>query len=1161
MKSTRNYLVFLSVLLQTLFCAQIGYGINDGTRYTNSSKLAQGRWIKIKVGENAIYKLTYEKLVEWGLDPAKTKVFGYGGWPLSEDFTQPYLDDLPEVACWKSGPTEVFNPEEFLLFYGRGVTKWGYANGGYVHENNPYSTYGAYFLTDDEEGDPKRMTKMGLMTIAGAYDVDFFEDYMLHEKDEVSIAHSGRELYGENFAKNNVRDFPFTIPGILNDAASVSLSFATRESNPANLSLSVNDGSGTFHKYINTNISIPPVDAIVAVGYAYEDKKVWGYSKNVNTIVRVEHACGTNSAYLNYIRLNMTRTLQYYNTAFTFFRNNDYLYMDLSYKIGNAKQDLLVFDITDNYDAKLIETDFDGVDVLSFDISQGSILKEFALVDPTKDFPIPQMVGQVENQNLHGFPQIDMAIISPKTLLTEAETLAQEHITRSNLIVKVVTPEQIYNEFSSGTPDATAYRRFMKMFFDRGITDNDPLPKYLLLFGDGMYDNRFLDLPCQAFNKDNFLLTYQARESLKKDDSYLCDDYFGFLDENEEIKSTAEKKLMLGIGRFPVQTPATAKSAVDKTISYMENKGYGIWKNSVAFVADNSDSQKYDVAFTLHMKQSDSIAYNLIQKLHPEYMVSKIYMDAFKPEVGGTSNVARRKLLNSLNDGCLVFNYTGHGGPVGLAHNVFTLGDVPNLSYKNLPLWITSTCDFTVFDSPATTIGEELFLHKNSGAIALITSTRVVYAQENVKMNYHAIQSLFTEHNGKMPTLGEAFMNAKNNLGKNNNKLSYVLIGDPALRLNYPEPSIKVVSINNDTGVDGTTPITLKALEAVNVKGYVTDKQGLKDTNFNGTLFANIYDGIQTLQTVTATTSGTIVGYRSEYTDYPNLISPAYCNVENGDFEFDFTVMKDIAGTLPLSLGKMNMYAYNGNTGREVNSSFMNYNVFGIDESLLGKTSVPIINSIHLNDISSLSAPNIVVNETPLFVAEVSDELGINMSGAGIGHDILLIIDNSPAKTYNLNSFYKASASVKNTGTITYPIPALSEGKHTLTFRVWNILNNVAVESFEFEVEKKLPRTYDLNVNKNPAKIGTGTSFAFSHSKPENHLELNVSVFDLSGRLVWSYKKTASSDLMCTQEILWNLKNDKGIYVQPGVYLYNACVKSEGSVETTQTKKMIVVGQ
>ncbi|MCL2650209.1 MAG: type IX secretion system sortase PorU [Candidatus Azobacteroides sp.] len=1162
MKLSLNYLIFITIAVLIFVNVGNSYGINDGNRYAPQSILntSTGKWVKLKVEQNAIYKLTYEDIQALGIDPAKAKIYGYGGWILDEDFRKPYIDDLPEVACWISGDTGTLTPNGYLLFYGRGSVKWSYTNNEYVHENNPYSTYGTYFLTDATPGNPKRMDTEEFPETATTT-LTTFEDYMVHEKDLFSLIRSGRELYGENFsgADNNSQTFQFTIPGIVNEPGSISISFISNISISTKLSLSAYDNSSSqFSTCMETTIDPTTNSSIKAV--LVEKKANWETPKNENTIIKIDHPCGSSLAYLNYIRLNMLRELKYYNTGYTFFRHSDNLTKSIKYDIENANSKLLVFDITNNYDAKLVKTTFDeNTNTLSF-YSGAGVLREFALIDPLNNFDSPQKLNDVEPQNLHGLGQIDMAIISPKAFVSEAERLAQKHREDSGLNVAVVTSEQVYNEFSSGTPDASAYRRFMKMFFDRAITNNSLKPKYLLLLGDGIFDNRLLDPTCKSFNKENLLLTYQVKESLKTDESYLCDDYFGFLDESEEGNKYTSKKLMLGIGRFPVQNLTSAKSTVDKTINYMENKNYGIWKNSVVMMADDSDDTQYNQSFTLHMKQADSVAYYVMQKQHPEFMVTKIYFDAFKPEMSGGiksfTNSAKKKFEKALNDGCLVFNYTGHGGAAGLADGILNTTDIRNMNFKNLPLWVVASCEFSEVDGVSSSGGEDILLSESAG-IAVVAASRVVYAQDNVKINYIFMQNLFTKKSNSWPALGDVIKDTKNNFTNNNSKMSYLLIGDPALKLNYPELQIEVDKIEaNGISLTGN-PLTMKALDGIKVSGFIKGEDNNINTNFNGKLSANVFDGLQTIQTLTTGYDSKGNTYHSYFTDYPGLIAPTHCDVVNGRFEFSFSVMADIANTQ--NLGKMNLYAYDINSGKESNGYFMNYNVFGINENAnIHDLSSPEINKIYLNNESF--KPGDTVNETPLFVAEVTDKLGINMAGAGMGHDIQIIIDKSATRTYNLNNYYQPSQSAENTGTISYSIPTLPEGEHEIEFRVWNILNNLTTSTFKFVVEKNIqPKAYEVTANSNPAKIGVGTSFEFTHNKPETRVKILLSVFDLSGRLVWCYKESGASELISAYGIPWNLKSNEGIDVQPGVYVYNVSVTNEEGTETSTTKKMIVV--
>ena len=1173
MKLLQKYVGLILVVL--MFCViQSAYGmLNDGNRYAAKSKLNEGKWVKIKVEENAIYKLTYSDIEKMGLNPAKTRIFGYGGWIVDEDFRKPYVDDLPEVACWTSGTGDELKSGEYLLFYGRGVVKWSYNGREYVHENNPYSTYGAYFLTDAMEGAPKRMeTKQSIASDNMA--LSSFDDYMIHEKDEFSIAKVGRELFGENFAGRNIQTFLFNIPGIMNNDGTVSLSFASM-ANEVNVILSINNEENNFTDFIKATVAYSAASTYIQAGLIERIATRWTGSKNQETKVKIDHPCGVKSAYLNYIRLNMTRKLQYYGTAYTFFRNSTNANNSVRYDIQNATSDLLVFDVTDNFDTKRMLTSLSN-NVLSFNVESGSI-REFALVDPKQNnFPVPTKIGDlVVNQNLHGLEQIDMAIISPSAFVAEAERLAAYHKASSrNLKVVVVTPEQIYNEFSSGVPDASAYRRFMKMFYDRAVTKGDnSFPKYLLLFGNAVFDNRFIDSSCKGLNKNNFLLCYPTNESsVKTEETCPADDYFGFLDETDDGKSLGDRNLKLGIGRFPVRSLNAAKIAVNKTISYTENKDPGIWKNSVVFLADDSDTTAPmenppppNSTFTLHMKQMDNIAQNIMQPEYPEYMVTKIYMDAYKSENSGGkknfNNTAKPKLMKALRDGCLVFNYTGHGGNVGLADDILTLADVKNMEFQHrLPLWITATCDFADFDGVGVSIGEEVFLNEKSAGIALFTTTRVVYSDPNLIINLQIIKNLFSKNGSVRPTLGDVLRTSKNEMkggNSNNNKVKFVLLGDPALVLNYPEYQIVVDKVN-DIQVNGD-PITLQALERVNVSGYITDKNGQIDRNFDGRFSANVFDGIKTIQTVTATQPNSkSESFYSYFTDYPNLISQSHSTVKGGKFEFSFMVPKDINNIT--DLGKMNFYAYNNNTSSriEAQGSFMNYKIFGMDESVdPNNEQAPEITGMYLND-STFKSGN-VVNETPFFVATVKDTFGIYISGSSRIRDIKLIVNNLRDKTYELNSFYKASLTEPNVGTVSFSIPELPEGKHRLTFQVWNILNNVAIEYLDFEVKKGLrPQLSDLKAFPSPAKIGENITFEFTHDRPETRMEVEIRVCDFSGRLIWSRTESGSSDSI--YKIGWDLILDNGSDIQPGIYLYSAIVKTKEGTETIQSKKLIIAG-
>ena len=1124
--------------------------INDGSRYKDNSILATGKWIQLKVRENGIYKLTYDDIKKQGInDPSKVKIYGYGGWILPEDFTQPYVDDLPEVAVYMNkGNDGVFNSGDYLLFYGRGTIQWTYnsTKGVYEHENNPYATYGSYFMTEGDIG-PKEMEILKIPASSSEpVRLIAFDDYVLHEKDSISLLNSGRELFGENFVKNSGnQSFSFSIPGITSDPGKVCLSFAAASKAMTHVELSI-DGQ---------EIISMPITAISASDYYQKAKLVTGWGnwtgeKNKSVTTTVTYTTDQSVAYLNFIVLNMKRSLQFYDVAYTFFRNKESRSnrTPVMYSIGNPPASCQVWDITQNYNTRLMETELKDNRLQFTTLSSGDTLREFAMVDLSKTFPSPEFAGTIPNQNLHALPPTDMIILTPSVYMAQAKQLAEKHQQKSGLRVAVVEEPMVFNEFSSGTPDATAYRRFMKMFYDRAANDSDE-PRYLLLFGDGLFDNRHLTSDGHKRDPKYYLLTYQVRESLNELSSYGTDDYFGFLDDNEG-KSIYSDQLDIGIGRFPVSTVSQAEDVVNKVIAYMENKQYGNWKSKLVFTADMA---KPTDSYAEHVKHADRLA-TYIERNHPEYMLYKYYIDAYKlVDLNGkpTCPEAKKGMLNQLKDGCFLLNYTGHGSVTDWsAQGLLNIADVRQMSFENLPLWITATCDFGWFDGFNTSGGETAFLNKKGGAIALYTTSRVVNSLDNYNINNQLIQHLFIKKkNGKHYCLGDVLRLSKKQLGSDLNKLNFILLGDPALELNYPEWTVQLESINGNP-IQGNNTITLKALDKVTLSGVIYDDSGNRANKFTGTVRASVFDSKQTIESVTSDNAGG----RFSFTDYPGMIFSGNAEVKNGAFDLIFNVPLDISYSKETT-GKIGLYAYDPSMGKDAVGSFLQYYLAGSNDSL-EKIGFPEIAIMFLNTENFKDGDP--VNETPFFFAEVRDENGINLAGSGLGHDLELRIDNKPAWTYSLNSHYEAIDITQ--GTVGFSIPELPEGKHQLQFRVWNILNNSTTDSLYFTVVKGYkPIIFDLRARENPAR--TSTFFTLIHNLPETVLDVEIGVYDLTGRTVWIHSEKGSSGYLKLYPVEWNLVNNAGNRVSPGIYIYRATIRTANSRAATQAKKIIVLKQ
>ena len=774
----------------------------DSSRYASESVLNSGKWVKIQVAEDGIYKLTAADLKKMGFSNLdKVAVYGYGGWPLDEDFSTTYIDDVPEVAVWRSA--------DYLLFYGKGPRKWEYSSSdkSFIHTNNPYSNYGYYFVSEKET--TGRTMEKAASAAGATLQVTTFDDYVLHEEELVSVNSSGRELYGESFTSTLSRDFTISVPGITNDEGKATLSFISRGNGTITMNV---DGNAL----ISGSVSVPSDEYEVARELYRE--RAWMADKGETVKVNIGYSTtGHKNVHLNYFRLQMKRQLKVYDN-YTFFRSLSARGNASRFVIQGADASTLVFDVTDGVNPQQMETSLNGTE-LSFSIPASASLREFVVVKPSQ-IKAPVTVGEVANQNLHALPQQDMIIIAQPNFTTQAERLAEAHRTKDNLTVRVVTPESIYNEFSSGTPDATAYRRFMKMFYDRKTSEADA-PKYLLLFGDGSFDNRKLTSAWKSVDMSNMLLTYQTENSLSSQ-SYVIDDYFGFLDDADNKKSLQNKKLCLGIGRFPIRTVEQATQMVDKVISYMENKNTGSWKNNLCFMAD--DGSNTDGFMTEHMEFADQLA-GYVESEHPEFLVNKLYYDAYKKDMtAGTYPDVRSGLQKLLKDGLLLFNYTGHGGTTALSdEKVLTQTDINQFTYTHLPVWVTATCDFTRFDDLNTSAGEDVFLNKSSGGIALFTTVRVAYSRPNFPINDNVIRNLFERNNGRRRTLGEVMQATKNTLSSVY-KLGFCLIGDPAVKMAYPEFGMKVTTVNGQS-VDGNS-ISFKALEKITVEGEVFDVSG-----------------------------------------------------------------------------------------------------------------------------------------------------------------------------------------------------------------------------------------------------------------------------------------------------------------------------------------------
>ncbi len=758
----------------------------------------------------------------------------------------------------------------------------------------------------------------------------------------------------------------------------------------------------------------------------------------------------------------------------------------------------------------------------------------------------PEFIGLVDNQDLHGDPQADMVIIIPSSgkLLEQAQRLADFHVEHDGLRVNIVRADQLFNEFSSGTPDANAYRRYLKMLYDRACDTGDA-PKHLLLFGDCVWDNRMVSTATKAFNADDYLLCTESDNSYSAISCYTDDGFFCLLDEGEGADPQTSDLLDLGVGRFPVTTAAQAKIMVDKSISYAENANAGAWQNVVLFLGDDGNEN-------VHMESANDIADEVIE-LYPALTVRKIMWDSYTREsssTGATYPEITTLIKEQQAEGALFFDYCGHGSETQISHEkVLFVSDFKNFTNDNLPLWITASCDIMPYDGVQETIGEEAVLNANGGAMAFYGTARTVYTNYNKRINDVFVKYVLERDDDGLPhTLGEAQRLAKNYLITSGtelttNKLQYSLLGDPALRLNIPEQERIVVDAINGAAV-GDTLIALRAGAVVTIEGHVV---GAND--FSGTLTAIVHDSEETVTCRRNSTSAASTAFT--YQDRTKTLFTGEQSVSDGQFAISFAVPLDI--NYSNDTGLITLFAVTDDKSMTVNG-YSEAITIGGTESSTGDGVGPTL-YCYLNDDEFIDGGN--VNATPYFYAIVSDDDGLNTAGISVGHDMTLIVDDSASMTYNVNDYFTYDFGSYTSGTLGYSLPELEQGPHTLTFRAWDIFNNSSTTTLTFNVVRTLkPSIASVSCAPNPAQ--NSTTFIVAHDRLGSDISVIIDIFDSAGRHLYSHEDT-NVNSSSAYTYTWDLTCSNGSSLQTGVYIVRARIAADGTQYASKSSKLIVI--
>ena len=765
----------------------------------------------------------------------------------------------------------------------------------------------------------------------------------------------------------------------------------------------------------------------------------------------------------------------------------------------------------------------------------------------SSSLPAPEYVYGITNQDHHADAQADMVIIVPASqkFTDQAERLKSLHATYDNLRVNIVPADELYNEFSSGTPDATAYRRYMKMLYDRAENDAD-MPRYLLMFGDGAWDNRMLSSDWRSLSPEDFLLCYESENSYSQFYSYVTDDYFCLLDDDEG--DVTRQGIDAAVGRLSARTANEAKIVVDKIYDYRTNAHAGAWQNTLCFMGDDGDNN-------LHMTDADTVATS-VHNLYPDFDIKKIYWDAYTRVSTSTGNrfpEVEDLVRQQMQAGALVMNYSGHGSVYIMSHEQSVKKSYfsERMSLR-LPLWVTASCDIMPFDGQQENFGELAMFNDYGGSIAFFGTTRTVYSRYNRLINKVFMRYVLSSPNGKRMSMGEAVRQAKNGFASSGiemeriNRMHYALLGDPALVLAAPTLQATVDSINGQlvSAQTGSSICQLKAGSVATVKGHIEGQP-----SFNGLvtfIVRDVEEKVSGKQNDASTT------YAFTFKDRPNTIYTGRDSVKNGEFTIRFSVPQDISYSD--KTGLFLVYAVSSDKTQEAHGRNENFTLSGSVEGVndgIGPSIYCYLNSDRFNNGGT-------VNSTPYFYAELSDKDGINVAGSGIGHDLELIIDGDMNKTYNLNEYFQYNFGDYCSGNVGYSLPELTSGEHKLLFRAWDVQNNSSTAELTFVVDaRQEPSLQSVICTKNPAT--TYTQFIVTHDRNGSSMDVELEIFDTSGRKLWG-KTESGIPTDNTYTIDWDLTTSSGSRLRTGVYLYRVLISSNGSSQASEAKKLIVLG-
>ena len=1124
--------------------------------FTQTSVLSSGsgEWYRIGVAEDGVYKVSYAMLESMGIDmsgmnPNRINIYGNGQGMLNENNSAPRIDDLSLRDIMIVGDDDgSFDQTDYIVFYAKGPHDFTYQGGKIRHTTNNFTDTAYYFINVSGSANPSRIGNAQLSGASPTHVTSTFNDFYYIEEDELNLAKSGQEWMGDLFDVQLNKSYSFDIANLsLTD--SVDIGALIGISTPT----TINDAKFTV-AYQGKSMEVEPVSGSgqgttsPKARLSYNSFRVKQGSGSIDVSLTFDKD-GMSSArgYLDYLEINCVRQLQMEGNQMEFYHLSSIGSGNVTeFILSNAADVDYIWEVTDNINPG--QVNFSQGGSVSFKVSMDSLRTFVAFKD--NQYLEPTYFGQVEHQNLHGLEYADIIMITTNDLMPAAQRLAAHHKTEG-LSSHILTQQQIFNEFSSGMRDPVAIRHFLKMFYDRAGGDPLLYPRFCVIIGDCSYDYRN-----RLNSNSDYVITYESKESLTTG-TYSTDDFYVILDDSEIMRGT--DLMDMAVGRLPVATLEEAEGMVDKIIAYSgqasttsaEHCGavgegvYGDWRNFVMMISDDSDSNAY---FT-----DVENMYGILSSTHDELNIVKVHTDAYQETVtpGGERNPdATAEIDTRVNRGALLVNYIGHGGELGWAHeevlNVPTINNWTNA--PKLPVFMTATCEFSRYDDhDRVSAGEYVVLNSNGGGVGLFTTTRLVYTTSNRQLARVFYDTVADKVDGAPQYIGEIYRGSKNKFAINHGSSEarkFTYLGDPAVRFALPNHNVILDSVN---GIAITSFLdTLKALSGVTISGHIENSQGALLNTFDGFVYPTIYDKISSLTTLGNSSGSTPAGFEL----WKNIVYRGKASVNDGRFTFSFIIPKDIAYNF--GPGRFSFYAQNGaDDANGVNEEPL---IGGINTSAPADGQGPQID-LFMNNLNFVNGG--ITDASPVFIAKVFDDNGINMVGNGIGHNIEIRIDNE-SEPVILNDYYESDVDTYKSGEVRFQLSDLSAGEHTITFKVWDVYNNSSEEVIEFVVTEDENVAIDHLLNY-PNPFTTNTEFSFEHNQVCDYLDVQIQIFTISGKLVKNIQERVNSDGFRVDGIFWDGRDEFGDKIGIGTYVYKLSVVNEAGKKEEKFEKLFIL--